>query len=126
MNAALALAVFIGGGLGSLLRFGLSRLVLAMGYKGLFPLATLITNILASGALAFITLLYMQHKNPSEAQRLFWIVGFCGGFSTFSTFSYENWLLYREQHYGLLAMNIGVSVALGLLVFVLMSRGVGE
>lgn len=122
MNVGWLVAVFVGGGLGSLARFGLSKLILTLGYRGLFPLATLVTNILASGLLALITLLYLQHKNVSELQRLFWIVGFCGGFSTFSTFSYENWLLYRGQHYGFLAANVGVSVALGWLVFVFMSQ----
>lgn len=81
------IAVFLGGGLGSLCRFGISRFSFPF-YED-FPLATLIANILASAILGFAST-YFLIKSPSlPFWKLFIATGFCGGFSTFSTFSLE-------------------------------------
>lgn len=116
------LAVFAGGGIGSLLRYGLSRLVLALGVKGAFPWATLAANVLATALLAWMVLRMQATAADRPALRAFIGVGICGGFSTFSTFSYENFLLYREGHPGWAIANILVNVLACLAVFHLLAR----
>ena len=58
-------------------------------------------------------------RDPLKA---FVVVGICGGFSTFSTFSYENFQLIRDQHYGLAIANILISVVAGIAVLHLIAR----
>jgi len=116
------LAVFLGGGLGSVLRFGVSRVVLLLAPRAVFPLATLVSNLLATALLAFVVLRMNDQLPGRDPLKAFVVVGICGGFSTFSTFSYENFLLMREQHYGLVAANILISVVAGVAVIHLIAR----
>lgn len=113
----MGLWVFLGGGLGSLLRYGVSRLILSFAFQSSFPLATLISNVLASFALGILAY-YFSGKIP-EASRLFWMVGFCGGFSTFSTFSLENLELLKQGQFLFLGINIALSLSLclGIIAF---------
>lgn len=116
------LAVFMGGGIGSLLRYGLSRLVLYLGVKGTLPWATLAANVLATALLAWMVLRMQSGPADRPALRAFIGVGICGGFSTFSTFSQENFLLLREGHPGWALTNIAVNVLACLAVFHLIAR----
>jgi len=106
------LLVFLGGGLGSVLRYALS---LGLNGKHIMPWGTVLANLLATGLLAF--LVYHFQDNFSEKQRLFWMIGLCGGFSTFSTFSLENWQLIQSQQYFWLSLNLILSIGLALLIF---------
>ncbi|MBL7958139.1 MAG: CrcB family protein [Flavobacteriales bacterium] len=116
------IAVFVGGGLGSVARFGVTRAVLASGAKGAFPWATLFANVLASAVLAWLVLRAQHQFEGRDALKAFVAVGFCGGFSTFSTFSHENFLLLREGHTAMAAVNIVLNVVVCLVLFYIVAR----
>lgn len=87
-------SVFIGGGLGSVLRY-----LTALTYqdKGGFPYQTLFVNVLASFILGFLfSSLESKFQLPQNV-KLMLTTGFCGGLSTFSTFAFETVKLYDAQ-----------------------------
>ncbi len=104
-----ALYVFLGGGLGSLCRYGIALLLSNYGAK--LPTATIVANVLACIVLGLIAGLALRNSQ-NEQLLLFGAVGFCGGFSTFSTFSLENVQLWEAGHYNALAFNVLLSVIL--------------
>lgn len=109
--------IFIGGGLGSMARFCISDLLSKYNYN--FPLATLIANFLASLILGFF-LAQALASNGSDIKKALIMTGFCGGFSTFSTFSAESFQLLQQGHYGYVLLNI-----FGSIVVCLIGVGIG-
>lgn len=105
--------IFAGGGFGSVVRFLLGKWVTGL-HQLNFPLGTLVVNVVACFVLGVIVGFADHRQMLSAGTRLFWAVGFCGGFSTFSTFSYETLLLIQEPSIGLSLLYIIVSVALCL------------
>lgn len=113
------LLVFIGGGLGSLARYALSLAVSNITTIR-FPLATFLANMIACMVLG-ITVLLLHQKNMSEhwLNELL-IVGFCGGFSTFSTFSNDTVKLVENGNYAIAIANVLLSISVGfVLIFLL-------
>jgi len=106
--------VFIGGGLGSMVRYSLGRWVNAL-HNYNFPYGTLIANVAACFVLGLFVGLADHRQLFSPNARLFWTVGFCGGFSTFSTFGYEALTLLQ----GGFSLNSLIYVILSLLLSVL-------
>ena len=94
-NSLDILLVFLGGGAGSTIRFLLGRWVNAW-HNHHFPFGTLSVNIFACLVLGFVVGIADHRQLISPAARLFWTVGFCGGFSTFSTFSAETLTLIQD------------------------------
>lgn len=88
------LMVFIGGGLGSVVRFSLGKWISSL-HNHHFPYGTLVANVLACFILGLIIGLADHRQLFSPNARLFWTVGFCGGFSTFSTFSQETFYMFQ-------------------------------
>lgn len=105
--------IFIGGGMGSVLRYFISQQLVQSKH---FPWATLVSNLLATAILAVLVVYLKSGERPAWLMPLMGI-GFCGGFSTFSTFSAENVQLYTQGMWGLLALNLLVSVGGGFGVF---------
>ena len=120
MNAWLA--IFIGGGVGSVLRFAVSRVLLLVQTKPLFPWATLASNLLATALLAWLIMRFnVLHTGKGTWQALL-AIGLCGGFSTMSTFSYENYLLIRNWLFGFAKINVLLTVTLGIMLFYFFAR----
>lgn len=115
------LAVFLGGGLGSVARFGLTRIWPLQ--PATFPWATLVANVLATVLLALVVGGWMKGwlRDQPLATKLI-TTGFCGGFSTFSTFSVESAQLVKSGHWQWAAVNVGVSVLACLLLSLLLIR----
>lgn len=82
---AAALVVAVGGGLGSLLRYGLARAVPAHGHA--FPAATLVTNLVGSFLLGALVVAVTEIWAPHPLLRPLLGTGVLGGFTTFSTFA---------------------------------------
>ncbi|MDZ4716090.1 MAG: fluoride efflux transporter CrcB [Cytophagales bacterium] len=87
--------VFLGGGLGSVTRFALGKWVGTF-HQQPFPWGTLAANIVACFVMGVVVGLADHRQIISASSRMFWTVGFCGGFSTFSAFSHETITLIQQ------------------------------
>lgn len=104
--------VFLGGGLGGMMRFGIASL---LGNSKLhFPLATLLANVFSCFFLGLLLSLSWKEQ-LSDGSKIFLMTGLCGGFSTFSTFTGETFLLFQNGHWWTAFSNILGSVAVCLI-----------
>ncbi len=101
-----------GSALGGVLRYLLSRVVQEQ-TDGLFPWGTFAVNIIGCFAIGLIYALIDRGYNISPEMRLFLTVGFCGGFTTFSTFAHENYLLFQSDHFPTVALYAALSLLFG-------------
>ena len=103
--------IFLGSGLGGCLRFGLGywiRNVIAT----TFPIGTLIINLMACTLAGVLVGKFLLLN--TDHLRFFLLIGFCGGFSTFSAFILETLELFEKGSWGLAALYIGISVSAGI------------
>lgn len=107
------LGSFFGGGS----RFVLSKLIQVWSPLS-FPLGTFTVNILGCLVIGFLSGLHWPGGWMSPSVKLVLTTGFCGGFTTFSTFMNESSALMRDGNYLYVALYLGLSVALGLLAVV--------
>lgn len=117
------LLVFGGGGLGSVCRYLVGKLYPAG--SSIFPWATLSANFLSCLVFGLVMMLSLEKMNLSYSLKLLLITGFCGGFSTYSSFTAETVELFKNGHSGLALSNIAANFALsvaGLYLGALLSR----
>ncbi len=105
------LLVFIGGGIGSVVRFLLGYFFAQQKINGIY--STLTANVFSCVIIAVVMAESFSLKN-NQAQT-FWAVGICGGLSTFSTFSWQNWQLMQNQQWGLLSFSLFSNILFTLL-----------
>ena len=89
--------IFIGGGLGSVFRFLISKYMEIS--KGSFPWATLIANFIGCFLIGLLLGWGLKNQNFRSDIFLFTTIGFCGGLTTFSAFSMENMLFLKSGDY---------------------------
>lgn len=110
--------VFIGGGIGSLLRFWVQKLIPS---SSNFPVATLTANIVSCFIFGLVVGIFAKGQ-LSDTQKLFMTTGLCGGFSTFSAFSAESFVLLEGGNYSFFLLNIVASVLLCMVAYYLGSK----
>jgi fluoride exporter len=109
-----AVMVGIGGFLGALARYGLSGLVHRYPGTSGFPYGTLVVNLLGCLLIGVLAGLMEGRQIFSPELRVFTLIGVLGGFTTFSTFGYESFMLLRDAEYVRVMANVGIHVIAGL------------
>jgi len=116
--------VFLGGGLGSVARFGIGQLVArftpqsedhAAHWLDLYPLATMLVNLIGCAIIGGVWAWAIARGQQTSPAMIFLVVGVLGGFTTFSSFGWETIELIQNQRIGMATVYVLMSLALGLL-----------
>lgn len=122
------LAVFIGGGLGSVLRWAVSLKMNPLHQH--IPLGTLTVNLVGGFIIGLALALFSRMTNIDSSWKLLITTGFCGGLTTFSTFSLEVVYLLQDGRFiwaiANMLLNLAGSLAMTLLAFVLVRQFFGQ
>lgn len=120
------LIIACGGALGACLRHFLTQESIKLLGKG-FPFGTLAVNVIGSFALGYLYMwIEQEHKEISDNLKLFIGVGLLGALTTFSTFSYETFVLVQQSEYIKAIVNLFLNVGLcifGVWLAVLLVKG---
>lgn len=108
------LIVSLGAGLGGGLRYWLSNIIYRF-LPAVFPYGTLAVNILGSIILGVLIFGFDEKNLLSPSLKLLIGVGFCGGLTTFSTFSLETFNLFRSSEFLLAGLNITANVLISFI-----------
>ena len=107
------LLVFLGGGVGSVLRYVIGKFLNS--HESGIPYGTFAANILGSLLIGIILGLAAKNDTLNSNQTLFLATGFCGGFTTFSTFAYENHIFLKSGDFTSFALYTIASFVVGFL-----------
>ncbi|HYK43685.1 MAG TPA: fluoride efflux transporter CrcB [Parafilimonas sp.] len=105
--------VFTGSGIGGVARFAVQSWIAGID-QFVFPLGTFIVNIAGCFLIGLFYALGERGSLLTPEWRIALTTGFCGGFTTFSTFAFENMNLLRTGDYLYLALYISFSILLGI------------
>ena len=108
------LIVGLGGFIGSVARFLVSKLNLYWHFLSI-PMGTLTVNVIGSFVIGFIVGISQKSDILSADVRLFLMVGVCGGFTTFSSFTNENMMLMQNGQFATALLYTGSSLLFGFL-----------
>ena len=108
------LAIFTAGGLGTLLRYGIGRFTA----DAVFPWGTFIVNMVGCLLFGIFVGLLSSNRLAPEWKPIL-LAGFCGGFTTFSAFAFDNLRLIESKQWVLFAVNLLIQNGLGILAVVL-------
>lgn len=112
------------GFIGTLSRYWLSGLI-AKRYGETFPLGTLVVNLVGCFLVGMLFCLLQERFMVNQTMRTVIMIGFLGGFTTFSSFELQTFTLLQNGEFGLAALNAGLSNLIGL-VFVWAGYSLGK
>jgi CrcB protein len=104
--------VFVGGGAGSLARYMVGKFY--QQWQPSFPFATLTANFLSCLVFGLVLMLGVQKLNLNFSLKLLLITGFCGGFSTYSAFTFETVEMFKTGQNSMALINIVTNFALSV------------
>ncbi len=110
--------VGMGGGTGSIFRY-LTSVLTARYYANVFPMATFAANLIGCFLIGLFIGYIDRNHTLSPDYRFLLVTGFCGGYTTFSSFALENFNLFHSQNYFTLAAYILLSVVMGYIAVAL-------
>ena len=107
------LLIGLGGGIGSILRY-LTAAGINKYFSGAFPLAIFIVNIIGCLIVGFCLGIFEKNQVVNPDLKLLFVTGFCGGYTTFSTFAYENVNLVQNNNSLMAFVYIAASIVIGM------------